>query len=79
MGGCALDGTQTSITCIYEIAVGNIPNIDELQGSGSEFAYVFRTRVADAAGNVVDEPPRGYVIVGEGGGTPNPPNPPGNP
>jgi PKD repeat protein len=84
VGGCILDGTQTAVTCIYEIAVGNIPNIDELEGAGSEFAYVFRTRVTDNAGLVSDTPPRGYVIVGSGGGggTPTPPtdpNPPTNP
>ncbi len=82
VSGCVLDGTQTSVTCIYEIAVGSIPNITELPGVSGEFAYVFRTRVTDAAGTVSDTPPRGYVIVGSGSGTPTPPgtpNPPGNP
>lgn len=67
-GGCVLDGTQTTVNCIYEIAVGDIPNIDQLEGAGSEFAYVFRTNVTDAAGNESDAPPRGYVIVGDSGG-----------
>jgi hypothetical protein len=77
VGGCILDGTQTAVTCIYEIAVGNIPNIDALPDSGDEFAYVFRTRVTDNAGLVADTPPRGYVIVGEssGGGEPVDPGP----
>ena len=67
-GGCVLDGTQTSVNCIYEIAVGDVPNIDQLPGAEGEFAYVFRTRVTDAAGNESDAPPRGYVIVGGSGG-----------
>jgi len=74
VGGCVLDGTQTAVNCIYEIAVGEVPNIDALPGSGDEFAYVFRTYVTDAAGNESDSPPRGYVIIGSGGGG----NPPGN-
>lgn len=82
VSGCVLDGTQTSVTCIYEIAVGSIPNITELPGVSGEFAYVFRTRVRDAADHESKSPPRGYVIVGDSGGTPTPPgnpNPPGNP
>jgi hypothetical protein len=68
VGGCVLDGTQTTVNCIYQIAVGDIPNITALPGAGSEFAYVFRVRVTDAAGNVSDTPPRGYVIVSESAG-----------
>ena len=67
VGGCVLDGTQTDVTCVYEIAVGDIPNIDDLEGSGNEFAYVFRTNVTDAVGNKSDDPSRGYVVVGDGG------------
>jgi hypothetical protein len=63
VGGCVLDGSQATVSCIYEIAVGDIPNIDALPGAGDEFAYVFRTNVVDAAGNESDAPPRGYVIV----------------
>lgn len=68
VGGCVLDGTQTTVNCIYQIAVGDIPNITALPGVEGEIAYVFRTRVTDVAGNVSDTPPRGYVIVGESAG-----------
>lgn len=74
--GCTLDGTQVSVTCLYTVQVGNIPNIDELPDAGSEFAYVLKLRASDPAGNSDDQSTRGYVIVGEGGGTPPPP--PGN-
>ena len=66
--GCVLDGTQTSVTCVYPIAVAaGTPNITSL--TPDEFAYVFRTNVTDAAGNRSDTPPRGYVVVGSGGGS----------
>lgn len=65
--GCLLDGTRTTVNCLYEIRVGDIPNIDQLEGSGNEFAYVFRTIVTDVAGNGASSiSNRGYVIV-EGG------------
>ena len=69
--GCTLDGTQTSVTCVYPIAVDDeTENIDELDGAEGEFAYVFRTNVTDAADNTSDTPPRGYVTVGgSDGGT----------
>ena len=78
VGGCATDGTQTSVTCTYPITVAaGTPNITGLEGSGSEFAYVFRTRIMDTSGgDPYDQPPRGYVTVGSGGGTPTPPTPP---
>ena len=73
LSGCDLSGTATSVTCVYPITVGDVANISELAGAGNEFAYVLRTRVTDAAGTVVDQPPRGYMIVGGGdGGTPAP-------
>ncbi len=75
VNGCVLDGSQTDVTCVYEITVGDIPNIDELEGSGREFAYVFRTNVTDAADNRSDQAIRGYVIVGDVGA----PTPPENP
>ncbi len=77
VGGCATDGTLTSITCTYPISVASgTPNITGLAGAGSEFAYVLRTRIADTAGgDPYDQPPRGYVTVG-GSTTPPPVNPP---
>lgn len=77
VSGCDVSGSATSVTCIYQIDVGNIPNITDLPGAGSEFAYVFRVRVSDVAGNESNTPPRGYVIVteGSGGGTPPPEEP----
>ncbi len=75
LGGCDLSGAQTSVTCIYPITVAaGTPNITGLPGVTGEFAYVLRTRVTDTAGTVVDQPPRGYVVVGDAG-TPTPPNP----
>ena len=75
--GCALDGTQTSITCVYPIKVAaGTPNITALPGVSGEFAYVLRTRIADTAGgDPYNQPPRGYVTVG-GSTTPPPTNPP---
>jgi len=75
--GCDPSGTQTSVTCVYQIDVGDIPNITGLPGAGNEFAYVLRVNVSDVAGNESNTPPRGYVIVegGSGGGTPPPPPP----
>jgi hypothetical protein len=77
ISGCDLSGAQTSVTCVYHIDVGDIPNITELPGVSGEFAYVFRANVSDAADNESNTPPRGYVIVegGSGGGTPPPETP----
>lgn len=62
--GCDLQNRPTSITCVYQIDVGDdVVNIDRLAGSENEFAYVFRTQVTDAAGNTSNEPIRGYVII----------------
>ncbi len=63
VSGCDLSGAQTSVTCVYQIDVGDIPNITELPGVSGEFAYVLRVRVSDVAGNESNTPPRGYVIV----------------
>lgn len=74
VGGCDLSGAQTSVTCVYQIDVGDIPNVDELEDAGNEFAYVLRAKVRDTATNLRDTPPRGYVVVEEGeGATPPPP------
>ena len=76
LSGCDLSGAQTSVTCLYPVEVGDIPNIDELEGSGNEFAYVFKTRVSDVTGFTATVSPRGYVVVqGSGTGTPTPPEP----
>ncbi|ADI15787.1 hypothetical protein [Truepera radiovictrix] len=61
---CDLSGASTSVTCVYQINVASdVVNIDQLPGSGNEFAYVFRTQVTDAGGNTSNEPIRGYVII----------------
>ncbi|CAA9294482.1 MAG: hypothetical protein AVDCRST_MAG93-4152 [uncultured Chloroflexia bacterium] len=73
VNGCDLSGSRLTVACVYQIDVGDIPNIDQLEGSGGEFAYVFRTNVSDVAGNESNTPPRGYVIVEGGDGTPSPP------
>ena len=77
VGVCPVDGTQTSITCVYPIKVAaGTPNITALPGVSGEFAYVLRTRIADTAGgDPYNQPPRGYVTVG-GSTTPPPTNPP---
>lgn len=74
VGGCDLSGSATAVTCVYPIRVSSgTPNISELAGASSEFAYVLRARVTDAAGAITDRPPRGYVVVeGGNGGTPTP-------
>ena len=72
-GTCNLPNNPISVTCVYPITVANdAANIDELDNAGGEFAYVFRTKVTDSAGNVSDEAIRGYVVV-TGDDTPNPP------
>ena len=80
MGACPLSSTQTSVTCVYPISVADdAVNITELDNSGDEFAYVFRTLVTDGAGNQSQELIRGYVIVdGEEQTPPTNPNPPAN-
>ena len=61
---CDLSGEKTSITCTYPIDVfADAVNIDELEGSNDEFAYVFRTQVTDSSRNTSYSSPRGYVMV----------------
>lgn len=81
VSNCNLAARPTSVNCIFEIQVGDdVLNIDQLPGVTNEFAYVFRTRVTDGAGNLSDTPPRGYVTVGDAGsGTPPPTSPPPTP
>ena len=79
VGGCPVDGTQTSVTCVYPIKVASgTPNITGLAGVSGEFAYVFRSRVTDTAGATNMDAIRGYVTVG-GGGTPPTSPPPADP
>lgn len=74
--GCDLSSTPVSVTCVYQIDVGDdVVNIDQLLGAADEFAYVFRTYVTDAVNNTSQEPIRGYVVVG-GASTPEPPEEP---
>jgi hypothetical protein len=62
--GCDLSAAATEVTCVYEINVApGTVDIEELPGSGDEFAYVFRTQVTDAAGNTSRELIRGYVNI----------------
>ena len=70
-GSCDLSGSATSVTCVYPIRVDeDAVNIGEL--TSNEFAYVFRTRVTDSAGNQSDEAIRGYVVVDEDATNPRP-------
>ena len=64
---CDLTGESEDIVCVYAISVaeGTEP-ITALEGSGSEFAYVFRARVTDGADNQADDRgtgSRGYVNI----------------
>ena len=81
LGSCDLSGSATRVTCIYPIRVDEAArNISELDLSGSEFAYVFRTKVTDSAGNQSDEAKRGYVVIDENASSPEPTDPnPTNP
>ncbi len=70
---CNLATLPTSVDCTFEIRVDeDVENIDQLEGSANEFAYVFRTYVTDGANNRSDALPRGYVTVGETNGAPTP-------
>ena len=65
---CDLSGTLTTVSCLFTIRVAEgTVNIDQLQGAGDEFAYVFRTHVTDSLGNESNEAIRGYVIVAGAG------------
>ncbi len=69
--GCDLSSRPTSVTCVYPIFVdAEAVNIGEL--TSSEFAYVFRTKVTDGAGNQSDEAKRGYVVIDENASNPEP-------
>ena len=70
---CNLGALPTNVDCTFEIRIEeDVENIDQLQGSADEFAYVFRTFVTDGAGNRSSALPRGYVTVGETNGAPTP-------
>lgn len=61
-GQCTTGGT--TISCVYAISVApGTPDIASLPGAGDEFAYVFRPRVTDTAGNLFLAPIRGYVNI----------------
>ena len=78
---CDLTGNSEEVTCVYQIRVGgDVEPITALEGSGSEFAYVFRTQVTNGAGNTANDrgsSSRGYVNVTTDGGGDNS-NPPTN-
>ncbi len=62
--GCDLSGSPKEVSCIYEVRVAeDAVNIGALESAEGEFAYVFRTKVTDAAGNTSEEAERGYVVV----------------
>lgn len=62
--GCTLDGSATTISCVYPIMVeAGTPDISALPGAGDEFAYVFRASVIDNANNVNAVPIRGYINI----------------
>lgn len=62
--GCDLSSSPTEVTCVYPITVeAGTVDISELDGAGGEFAYVFRTNVADSLGNAVLGSERGYVNI----------------
>ena len=75
VSGCDLSNNPISVTCVYPVTVADdAVNISQL--TDSEFAYVFRTKVTDTAGNTSDENNRGYVEVT--GNNSTPPSPPEN-
>ncbi len=61
---CDLSSSPTEVTCVYPITVeAGTVDISELDGAGSEFAYVFRAFVKDTASNSVLGSERGYVNI----------------
>lgn len=64
-GDCDLSSTPTTVTCVYPITVApGTLDIEELDGSGDEFAYVFRVIVEDTTGAGLGEiSDRGYVNI----------------
>ena len=78
-GGCDLSGSPAAVSCIYEVRVAeDAVNIDKLENAAAEFAYIFRTRVTDQAGNTSNAAVSGYVQVTGEGETPTPPGDGGN-
>ncbi len=62
-GDCNV-GSATTVTCVYPITVDStVVDISQLEGAGSEFAYVFRAEVTDTLGNAVIGQERGYVNI----------------
>ena len=62
--GCDLSSSPTQVTCVYPITVAaGTVDISQLDGAGSEFAYVFRANVTDSKGNSVLGGERGYVNI----------------
>ena len=68
---CALDGTETEVTCTYEVTVEQgTPEIEsfDLEGEDDfdgEFAYVFRANVIDSDANATGFGTRGYVDLSQ--------------
>ena len=64
-GDCDLASTPTTVTCVYPITVApGTVDIEELDGAGGEFAYVFRVEVIDTTGaGEGDISTRGYVNI----------------
>ena len=55
---------SATYTCVYPITVGSdVEDIEDLDGAGGEFAYVFRTLVTDSAGLDNGISNRGYVNI----------------
>lgn len=55
---------SATYTCVYPITVGSdVEDIEDLDGAGGEFAYVFRTVVTDSAGADNGISNRGYVNI----------------
>ena len=61
-GNSALASGATTVTCVNQITAGTV-DIEDLQGAGSEFAYVFRAIVTDTLGNTGGQSNRGYVNI----------------
>lgn len=55
---------SATYTCVYPITVGSdVEDIEDLDGAGGEFAYVFRTVVTDSTGADNGISNRGYVNI----------------
>lgn len=63
-GDCDLASTPQTVTCVYPITVApGTPDIEDLEGAGNEFAYVFRVEVTDTSGQASGISDRGYVNI----------------